>query len=124
MIQINIHNMALAYKIFDGNLQWDQIALALAKNFHEILTSLRLLLFCRLKHFLRCATGTLHNKSILQPKLFINQSGTHECIIVIPVDAKVAALSKSRKSTSGVLIEFLGGPVHFISKTQPVIAQS
>ena len=45
-------------------------------------------------------------------------------IIVIPVGANWAGFSKTRKSTASVLLEFLSVPVHFISKTQSVIAQS
>ena len=40
------------------------------------------------------------------------------------MDANLAGCAKTRKSTSGVLICFLGAPVHFIPHTQSVIAQS
>ena len=59
----------------------------------------------------------------LQPKL-IDPSGTHEFITVIPMDANWAGWSKTRKTTSGALIKILSVPVHFISNTQSVIAQS
>ena len=61
---------------------------------------------------------------MLKPKLFIDHSGKHEFIIVIQVDANWAGCSKTRKSTAAVLLGFLSVPVHFISKTQSVIAQS
>ena len=51
----------------------------------------------------------------LKPKLFIDPSGQHEFIIVIPVDANWAGCSKTRKSISRVLIKFLGVLFHCIS---------
>ena len=78
--------------------------------------------FRNLKHLLR------YKNEHFTIRFYCNQSSSSipqgELIIVIPVDANWAGCTKTRKSTSGVLMEFLGVPVHFISKTQSVIAQS
>ena len=73
---------------------------------------------------MRYLKGTLHYKLLLQPKLVMESMKDYDVTLVTPTDATWASCPKSRKSTSGVLLEYLGTPIHFISRTQSVIAQS
>ena len=43
---------------------------------------------------------------------------------VIPTYANWAGCPRTRKSSSGVLLQFVGSPIHLISNTESVIAQS
>ena len=75
------------------------------------------------------ALASIHQRNtwlqaLLNPKTCIDPSTKHGFNIIRPTDANWAGCPGTRKSSSGVLIGFLGSPVVFIAKTQAVIAQS
>ena len=80
--------------------------------------------FKRLKHLTRYLKGALRYKLLLQPKIDMESKKDYDVTLVIPTDATWAGCPKLRKSTSGVFLEYLGTPIHLISRTQSVTAQS
>ena len=80
--------------------------------------------FKQLKHLLRYLKGSLHYKLYLKPDLNLAPGEKHNFILPAYVDANWAGCVLTRKSSSGLHLEFLGAPIHFISKTQAVRALS
>ena len=76
----------------------------------------------KLKHLMRYLKGTMRYKLLLQPSITLDPLAPHDATLTIPSDANWAGCPNTRKSTSGVLVEFLGVPIHFISRTQGVVA--
>ena len=63
-----------------------------------------------LKHLLRYLKGTKHYRLYLKPDVTLSKD-VQEVSLETPVDANWAGCFRTRKSTSGVIITFLGAVI-------------
>jgi len=78
----------------------------------------------RLKHCVKYIKGTLHYRTTLQPQVILSSTGDTTFDVHVHTDANWAGCAYTRKSTTGVLVQFLCTCVNFSSKTQTIHAMS
>ena len=115
------------YRQAVGRLQWvvpirPDIAFSV-KELARSLTSPNQEDLSKLKHLLRYIRGTENYQFIIRPNIQLSGS---DCTLDLDVycDSDWAGCSRTRKSTTGFIVFFLGTPVQFASRTQAVHALS
>ena len=125
LVDDDLHSL---YRRTVGKLQWQvPVRPDLAFSVKELARKLNgptLADFKQLKHCLRYIKGTLHYKLYLKPNLVLEPGVLHAFCLQGYVDANWAGCAETRKSSSGLHLEVLGAPIHFISKTQSARALS
>merc|ERR1712115_420129 len=116
------------YRRTVGKLQWNNSIrpdwIPAVKELARFLNNPTECMWRLLKHLLRYIKGTLHMVMFLSPQISIQGGTPTDFTLCIYVDANWAGCRLTRKSTSGMILEFMGAPVASQGWTQSVRALS